>query len=81
MVRNAWEEEDALSRAIRKFTSNARQWNRSVFGNLFARKRRVLARINGLQKALSNGPNHFLVQLEQDLLKEYSKIRSQEEEF
>ena len=48
---------------------------------LLARKRRVLARINGVQKALSNGPSHFLVHLEQDLLKEYSEIRSQEEEY
>ena len=52
-----------------------------MFGNLFARKRRLLARINGTQKALLNGPNQFLVQLEQDLIKEYSDIRIQEEEY
>lgn len=52
-----------------------------MFGNLFARKRRLLARINGTQKALSNGPNQFLVQLEQDLIKEYADIRLQKEEY
>lgn len=76
MVKKAWEEENVPSCAIGKFTSRAKQWNRSVFGNLFARKRRVLARINGAQKALSNGPSHFPVQLGHDLLKEYSEIRS-----
>lgn len=52
-----------------------------MFGNLFARKRRFLAQINGAQKALSNEPSHFHVQLEQVLLKEYSKIRRQEEKY
>nr|XP_023885119.1 uncharacterized protein LOC111997275 [Quercus suber] len=52
-----------------------------MFGNLFARKRRLLANINGTQKAFSNGPNRFLVQLEQDLIKEYADIRLQEEEY
>ena len=52
-----------------------------MFGNLFARKRRVLARLNGAQKALSSGPNQFLVQLERDLISEYSEIMRQEEEY
>ena len=60
---------------------NAKQWNRSVFGNIFARKKRVLARINGAQKALSNGPSHFLIQLEKSLIDEYNLIMQQEEEY
>lgn len=74
MVKNAWEEENVLLCAIEKLTSSAKQWNRLVFGNLFARKRRVVTRINGAQKALSSRPNHFFVQLEQDLIKEYLEI-------
>lgn len=48
---------------------------------MYARKRTILARLNGAQKALLSGPNQFLVQLEQDLIKEYSNIRLQEEEY
>ena len=41
----------------------------------------MLVRLNGVQKALSNWPNQFLVQLEKSLIKEYPKIMLQEEEF
>ena len=52
-----------------------------VFGNLFTRKRRVLARLNGAQKALAENPNGFLINLENKLIKEYSLIMLQEEEY
>ena len=81
VVRGAWEQESILPSAIKLFTNRVTNWNKTVFGNLFARKRRLLARINGTQKALSNGPNQFLVQLEQDLIKEYADIRLQKEEY
>lgn len=64
IVRRAWEFESNLHLAIKNFGDRAKVWNRDVFGNIFARKNRVLARLNGVQKALSNGPNHFLIQLE-----------------
>ena len=67
--------------SILNFTTKARKWNHEVFGNLFARKRRVLARIGGAQKALGNSPNDFLIRLEKQLIKEYSSILLQEEEF
>lgn len=44
-------------------------------------KKRVLAKLNGTQKALSNRPCPFLVHLEQELIKEYSDILRLEEEF
>ena len=42
------------------FTDKAKVWNRDVFGNLFHRKKRTLARLRGAQIALSNNPNNFL---------------------
>jgi len=79
VVKKAWESNINLHSAIRNFTDRAKQWNRSVFGNLFARKKKVLARLNGAQKALSNGPNNFLIQLERSLIEEYNSIMQQEE--
>ena len=70
-----------LKIAIKSFVDNAKQWNRLVFGNIFARKKRVLARLNGAQKSLSNGPNHFLIQLEKNLIDEYNLTMQQEEEY
>ena len=67
--------------AITKFTNKARKWSTEVFGNLFARKRRVLARLSGTQKALANNPIVFLLRLEKQLIEEYALIMLQEEEF
>lgn len=73
--------ETNLPLALNNFTVLVKQWNMNEFGNIFARKKRLLARINGTQKALSNGPNHFLIQLEKGLIAEYNLILRQEEEF
>ena len=73
-VKESWGREQLLTDAISGFTRQAKQWNVNVFGNLFARKRRVLARINGAQKALSNNPSDFLIQLEKNLIEEYNLI-------
>ncbi|XP_065617683.1 uncharacterized protein LOC136064428 [Quercus suber] len=58
-----------------------RKWNMEVFGNVFAKKRRVLARINGVQKSLAISPNESLLRLEKQLIEEYASILLQEEEF
>ena len=81
VVRKTWEPNLNLQTAIKSFMDNAKQWNKSVFGNIFAQKKRVLARLNGAQKALSNGPNHFLIQLEKNLIDEYNLTMQQEEEY
>lgn len=52
-----------------------------MFGNLFARKRRTLTRLNGAQIALAENPNDFLLDLEKKLIEEYSLILLQDEEF
>ena len=41
----------------------------------------MLARLNGTQKALANNPFESLMRLEDQLIKEYSSILLQEEEF
>ena len=81
VVKRAWDRDLPLPIAIGNFTSKVKQWNHEVFGNLFVRKKRVLARLNGVQKAMSNNPNHFLIQLEKSITEEYAEIMQQEEEF
>ena len=58
-----------------------RKWNSEVFGNLFARKRRVLNRLSGTQRALANNPSESLLRLEKCLIEEFSSILLQEEEY
>lgn len=51
VVKEAWLEDKPLTSAISEFTSKAMNWYINVFGNLFARKRIILAKLNGAQKA------------------------------
>ncbi|XP_075634949.1 uncharacterized protein LOC142607348 [Castanea sativa] len=60
---------------------DSRIWNKNIFGNLFHRKKRVLARLGGIQAALSVNPNTVLVDLERDLRAEFNEIAKLEEEF
>ena len=64
-----------------EFVNRVKKWNVEVFGNLFAKKRRVLARLKGTQKAIAENPNDFLLNLENKLLSKYSLILMQEEEY
>lgn len=50
-------------------------------GNLFARKRGVLARLNSTKKALANNPSGFLLALKDKLIEEHSLFLLQEVEF
>lgn len=78
IVREAWPEDTPLHLAITDFTRRAREWNFVVFWNLFARKKRVLAKLNGTQKALAENPRECLLKLEKQLIDEYSSILLQE---
>ncbi|PRQ56922.1 putative endonuclease/exonuclease/phosphatase [Rosa chinensis] len=63
-----------LSSAISK-------WNREVFGHLFQKKRRILARIGGIQKACDKHENPFLLRLEAELIHDYENILNQQNLF
>ena len=52
-----------------------------MFGNLFHWKKCILARLRGVQIALSNNPNNFLVRLEQELRTELFEVLKLEEEY
>lgn len=56
-------------------------WNSTIFRNIFRRKRKVITRLEGIQKVNQGKRNSFLYQLEDELSKEYSNIFHQEEMF
>lgn len=66
---------------MNRFTQVALRWNGSNFGNIFTRKTNLLARISGIQRALSVRPSVFLVNLENELLKELDQVLNQEGEL
>ena len=81
IVQETWPVGIPLKATTTDFTRKVRKWSYKVFRNLFARKKRVLARLNGAQKALANNPSESLIRLEDHLIEEYSSILLQEEEF
>ena len=82
MVREAWSGQDNnLARAISGFTLKAQKWNKKVFGNVFTKKRQIMDRLLGTQKAIANIPTPFLVDLQNHLSKEYNQILQLEEEI
>ena len=71
----------SLSRFPRRLdflTTHLRSWNKSHFGNLFQRKNRLLARLRGLQVALTTKPSAFLYSLEHQLTLDYNTLLHQE---
>ena len=81
LVSDAWSSPSSLSNAITTFTTKARIWNKDHFGNIFYRKRRICARLKGIQTTLGNNPNNFLIELEKSLLSELSTIVTLEADF
>ena len=68
-----------FSEKLELLACKLRDWNDQVFGHLQQRKKKVLARLNGVQRALCNKANPFLVNLERDLQDEFCQIMDQEE--
>ncbi|XP_030970777.1 uncharacterized protein LOC115991179 [Quercus lobata] len=82
VVRDAWAgREGNLAEAISNFKTKAQRWNREVFGNVFLRKKKILARMLGAEKALAVCPNSFLINLQKQLAEEYNLVLQIEEEL
>ncbi|KAK8656712.1 hypothetical protein V6N13_098653 [Hibiscus sabdariffa] len=79
MVQDNWKFMPSLSESIKAFTAAAEVWNTSVFGYIGAKKRSVIARLRGAQRALAHRHSSFLVRLEHDLQLELESLLDQEE--
>ena len=77
-MRDAWaDREGDLAKAISNFKTKAQ----NVFGNVFIRKKKILARLLGTQRALAHCPNSFLINIQKQLSEEYNLILELEEEL
>ena len=63
-----WEQTLDLTAAIEVFHHEAMVWKKLHFGNIFAKKRKLLARLNGIQRAVAVRPSSSLLDLENILL-------------
>ena len=78
-VQKAWDPQAHYSNAASHFVQAVQEWNREVFGNIFQRKRRLMARINGIQAALESYYSRGLERLEASLRNELEMVMGQEE--
>ena len=80
VVREAWTGmDDNLEGAIS--CDRAQKWNKEIFGNVFLRKKKILNRLLGIQKALAYRPSSFLIDLQEQVTEEYNQILILEEEM
>ncbi|XVF81050.1 hypothetical protein PTKIN_Ptkin15bG0125300 [Pterospermum kingtungense] len=63
---------------LRRMTSAFTSWNVDTFGNIFKRKRRLLARLKGIQQVLAISSTHRLLKLECKLQKKLDEVLKQE---
>ncbi|XP_075668491.1 uncharacterized protein LOC142638352 [Castanea sativa] len=75
VVDDSWVSDRSFKANVKIFTENVKIWNKETFGNIFHRKNRVEARLRGIQTNIANGPNEFLLNLENQLRKEYFDIQ------
>ena len=62
-LRKGWETGFEVPKALEKLTADLKVWNRDVYENIFQRKRRVLARLGGVQKDITWRGNPFFIQI------------------
>ena len=74
VVKQAWQQPRKLNEAIEVFSRQASLWNKNHFGNIFHKKKRVLARLDGVQRALASQPSVSLVTLENQLIRELDVV-------
>ena len=80
MVQENWDPATSLFTNIENFSKAADCWNKTTFGLVGHKKKRILARLLGTQKGLETKPySSFLQNLECSLREEYESICFQEE--
>jgi hypothetical protein len=56
-------------------------WNKEVFGNIFAKKKKLMNLLLGIQTTLARCPSQSLIFLQENLLEELNQILNLEEDL
>jgi len=62
---------------LSELAADLTKWNKEVFGNLFRRKRKLWARIEGVQRRLAEGTSRHILKLERRLRHELEQTLDQ----
>ena len=79
VVRQCWSSGFSMEVITSQCAEGLQDWNRQTFGKIFFRKKRLYARLFGVQKALYIRDNENLRRLEKKLIDEYNDTLLQEQ--
>ncbi|CAJ2669285.1 unnamed protein product [Trifolium pratense] len=79
VLQENWNRGRDLVFLLNNLTDNLKVWNKEVFGNIFKRKKELLARLNGIQNSRNYGYSNFLESLEKELQDQLATTLYQEE--
>ncbi|XP_020211577.1 uncharacterized protein LOC109796303 [Cajanus cajan] len=79
VVKQSWRINGSWNDRVQHIQKACLDWNRSVFGNVFFQKRKLLRRLHGISRTLYSGPNKFLENLQTKLWQELEMVLHREE--
>lgn len=79
LIDNSWNKGDTITQNARNIGVILEKWDRETFGNIFKKKAKLMARLEGIQRALSNNPHAGLIKLRRKLQEELEAVLYQEE--
>lgn len=79
VVSEVWNEDTSIMTNVNHLATAFTEWNRSTFGNIHARKRKLVARLKGIQKAMAVSWHNGLMKLNKKLGAELEEVLNQEE--
>ncbi|KAL8166154.1 hypothetical protein V2J09_007653 [Rumex salicifolius] len=79
LISDVWKGDSDTHLALSSLREDLRKWNREVFGNIHRRKDKILARLQGIENALSSGDVVRLADLRTTLKNDLDDVLIQEE--
>lgn len=79
MVEDSWRQDVSFMGNVESTARALDKWNQEVFGNIFHRKKKLMARLSGIQSALVRNPHNGLLTLRRKLQHELEATLYQEE--
>ncbi|KAL1336367.1 uncharacterized protein [Arachis hypogaea] len=67
----SWNNQGSWAEGIVNFKNRIKEWNKSLFGDIFRQKHRILRRLQGFNSSLGHSHNSYLDKLQKELWVEY----------
>lgn len=81
LVKNQWHSDQPINVVILNFIHKVKIWNKNTFPNIFKEKRRILARLEGVQKSIQNNHSGQLASLETSIQDQFHNLLVLERDF